>query len=100
MGGIIGLLQRDPTEFLQGGAVSDGLSNEEIEDLIARRKQARADKNWAESDRIRDLLNEHKIILEDNAGGTTWRRGNPIKLTFKDVYKINSTSLSNEEIKD
>ena len=75
LGGIIGLLQRDPTEFLQGGAVSDGLSNEEIEDLIARRKQARADKNWAESDRIRDLLNEHKIILEDNAGGTTWRRG-------------------------
>jgi len=61
--------------FLQGGAVSDGLSNEEIEDLIAQRKQARADKNWAESDRIRDLLNEHKIILEDNAGGTTWRRG-------------------------
>ena len=75
LGGIIGLLQRDPTEFLQGGAVSDGLSNEEIEDLIAQRKQARADKNWAESDRIRDLLNEHKIILEDNAGGTTWRRG-------------------------
>lgn len=75
LGGIIGLLQRDPTEFLQGSAASDGLSNEEIEDLIARRKQARADKNWAESDRIRDLLNEHKIILEDNAGGTTWRRG-------------------------
>ena len=75
LGGIIGLLQRDPTEFLQGGAVSDGLSNEEIEDLIARRKQARTDKNWAESDRIRDLLNEHKIILEDNAGSTTWRRG-------------------------
>lgn len=75
LGGIIGLLQRDPTEFLQGGVASDGLSNEEIEDLIARRKQARADKNWAESDRIRDLLNEHKIILEDNAGGTTWRRG-------------------------
>ncbi len=74
LGGIIGLLQRDPTEFLQGGAASDGLSNEEIEDLIARRKQARSDKNWAESDRIRDLLNEHKIILEDNAGGTTWRR--------------------------
>lgn len=75
LGGIIGLLQRDPIEFLQGGAVSDGLSNEEIDDLIARRKQARADKNWMESDRIRDLLNEHKIILEDNAGGTTWRRG-------------------------
>ena len=75
LGGIIGLLQRDPTEFLQGGTASDGLSNEEIENLIARRKQARADKNWAESDRIRDLLTAQNIILEDSAGITTWRRG-------------------------
>ncbi|MDO5069222.1 MAG: cysteine--tRNA ligase [Neisseria zoodegmatis] len=75
LGGIIGLLQRDPLEFLQGGSVSDGLSNEEIESLIAQRKQARAEKNWAESDRIRDLLNAENIILEDGAGGTTWRRG-------------------------
>ncbi|EGV35636.1 cysteine--tRNA ligase [Neisseria weaveri] len=75
LGGVIGLLQRDPLEFLQGGSVSDGLSNEEIESLIAQRKQARAEKNWAESDRIRDLLNAENIILEDGAGGTTWRRG-------------------------
>lgn len=75
LGGIIGLLQRDPLEFLQGGSVSDGLSNEEIESLIAQRKQARAEKNWAESDRIRDLLHAENIILEDGAGGTTWRRG-------------------------
>ena len=75
LGGIIGLLQRDPTEFLQGGAVSDGLSNEEVEALIAQRRQARADKNWAESDRIRDLLTAQNIILEDGAGGTSWRRG-------------------------
>ena len=39
------------------------------------RKQARADKNWAESDRIRDLLTAQNIILEDSAGITTWRRG-------------------------
>ncbi|MDO1509894.1 MULTISPECIES: cysteine--tRNA ligase [unclassified Neisseria] len=75
LGGIIGLLQRDPQEFLQGGSVSDGLSNEEIESLIEQRKQARAEKNWPESDRIRDLLNAENIILEDGAGGTTWRRG-------------------------
>ncbi|OSI23852.1 cysteine--tRNA ligase [Neisseria dumasiana] len=75
LGGIIGLLQRDPQEFLQGGMFSDGLSNEEIESLIEQRKQARAEKNWAESDRIRDLLNAENIILEDGAGGTTWRRG-------------------------
>ncbi|WP_253452582.1 cysteine--tRNA ligase [Neisseria perflava] len=75
LGGVLGLLQRDATEFLQGGnTVSDGLSNEEIDALIEARKQARADKNWAESDRIRDVLNAAKIILEDGAGGTTWRR--------------------------
>ncbi|MFC5920963.1 cysteine--tRNA ligase [Neisseria weixii] len=75
LGGTIGLLQRDPTEFLQGGSVSDGLSNGEIEALIEARKQARADKNWAESDRIRDVLAAENIILEDKSGVTTWRRG-------------------------
>ncbi len=74
LAGIIGLLQREPVEFLQSG-VSDGLSNAEIDALIEQRKQARADKNWAESDRIRDLLTAENIILEDGAGGTTWRRG-------------------------
>ena len=75
LAGIIGLLQREPAEFLQGSAASDGLSNAAIDALIAQRKQARADKNWAESDRIRDVLNAENIILEDGAGGTTWRRG-------------------------
>ena len=75
LAGIIGLLQREPTEFLQSGTASDGLSNAEIDALIEQRKQARADKNWAESDRIRDLLTAENIILEDGAGGTTWRRG-------------------------
>ena len=75
LAGIIGLLQREPAEFLQGGAASDGLSNAAIDALIEQRKQARADKNWAESDRIRDVLNAENIILEDGAGGTTWRRG-------------------------
>ncbi|OSI11949.1 cysteine--tRNA ligase [Neisseria canis] len=74
LGGIIGLLERNPQEFLQGGTASSGLSNEEIENLIAQRKQARAEKNWAESDRIRDLLTAENIILEDGANGTTWRR--------------------------
>ena len=75
LGGIIGLLQREPTAFLQGSAVTGGLPSEEIDNLIQQRKQARADKNWAESDRIRDILNAENILLEDGAGGTTWRRG-------------------------
>ena len=75
LAGIIGLLQRDPQEFLQGGQAEGGLSNEEIDALIEQRKQARAAKNWAESDRIRDLLTAENILLEDGANGTVWRRG-------------------------
>jgi cysteinyl-tRNA synthetase len=44
-----------------------------VEALIAARLQARADKNWAESDRIRDQLTAMGVVLEDGKGGTTWR---------------------------
>ncbi len=73
---ILGLLQQDPEQFLQGEGSSDGgLSDEEIEQLIEDRTTARANKDWAESDRIRDLFVEQGIVLEDSAEGTTWRRG-------------------------
>lgn len=71
---VLGLLERDATEFLQGDTATDGLSHEEIDALIEQRKQARIEKNWAESDRVRDVLTSNGIILEDGAGGTTWRR--------------------------
>ena len=58
---------------MQGGG--EGLSNADIEDLIARRTEARANKDWAEADRIRDLLGEHQVLIEDGPRGTTWRRG-------------------------
>lgn len=75
MGGLLGLLQRNPVDYLQGGAVTDGgLTGDNIEQLIAERIAARASKNWAESDRIRDLLKSGGVVLEDSAGGTTWRR--------------------------
>ena len=41
---------------------------------MARRDQARADRDWAEADRLRDQLTELGIVLEDAAGGTLWRR--------------------------
>jgi cysteinyl-tRNA synthetase len=44
-----------------------------IEMLIQTRAQARADKNWAESDRIRDELAKLGVILEDRADGTLWK---------------------------
>jgi cysteinyl-tRNA synthetase len=61
---------------LQGGGVvvEGGISDEDIEGLIKQRNSARANKDWAESDRVRDLLADSGIILEDSATGTIWRR--------------------------
>ena len=51
-----------------------GLSAAQINHFIGLRTQARESKNWAEADRIRDDLKAQGIILEDGAGGTTWKR--------------------------
>jgi cysteinyl-tRNA synthetase len=74
LGGILGILQEDPDAFLKGGASGGTLSDEEIDAMIQQRIQARADRNWAEADRIRDALDNQGIILEDSANETTWRR--------------------------
>lgn len=55
--------------------VSDEDLDEYIRGQIAAREQARKDKQWAESDRIRDELLEKGITLEDTPEGTIWRRG-------------------------
>ena len=68
---LLGILQQDPELWFQGN--TDDAA--EIEDLIAQRNAARASKNFAESDRIRDELTARGIVLEDSAAGTTWRRG-------------------------
>jgi cysteinyl-tRNA synthetase len=74
MAAVLGILQRDPQAFLQGGHGENELSAEDIEALIVARREARASKNWAESDRIRDELTARGVVLEDGAGTTTWRR--------------------------
>lgn len=75
LGGILGLLQDDPDAYLKSsGAADSGLSDEAIENMIAERSQAKADKNWAEADRIRDALKAQGIELEDKGGDTSWRR--------------------------
>jgi cysteinyl-tRNA synthetase len=72
LGGVIGLLQLDPSEFLQGQNDDDEVAV--IEALIVQRNQARIDKNWASADEARDKLNAMNIVLEDSAGKTTWRK--------------------------
>ena len=76
LGGIIGLLQSDASEFLKSKAGQGvGLSDTAIDELVEQRLQARADKNWADADRIRDELSAAGIVIEDGAEGARWRRG-------------------------
>ncbi|HEX9625798.1 MAG TPA: cysteine--tRNA ligase [Acidiferrobacterales bacterium] len=74
LAGILGLLQRPPLDFLQGGAAVAGLTDAGIEAQIAARAAAKRAKDFAEADRIRDALKHQGVILEDGPGGTTWRR--------------------------
>jgi cysteinyl-tRNA synthetase len=74
LGGLLGLIQREPMQFLQGGVSSGELTATQIEEKIAQRVAARKAKNFAEADRIRHELVKAGVILEDGAGGTKWRR--------------------------
>ena len=74
LGGVLGLLQRDAQEFLQGSTTAGGLNDAAINAQIAARIAAKKAKNFAEADRIRKELLEAGIVLEDSAQGTTWRR--------------------------
>jgi cysteinyl-tRNA synthetase len=75
MGEILGVLQQDPDAYLKRSAGTKNLSDQEIEMLLNSRRTARAAKDFAESDRIRDLLTAAGIVLEDKPGGSTeWRR--------------------------
>ena len=73
LGGVLGLLQRDPQTFLQAG-VGPGISDADIQSKIEARLAARKAKDYAEGDRIRKELADAGVILEDSAGATTWRR--------------------------
>jgi cysteinyl-tRNA synthetase len=78
LGGLLGILQDDPDTFLKGGAIAGSstlsLSNEQIEQQIQARLEAKKNKDWSTADRIRDELKEQGIILEDVPSGTNWRR--------------------------
>jgi len=76
LAGRLGILQADPESYLRGRqeAGAEGPSDADIEALIARREQARTDRDWGEADRIRDELTGMGVVLEDGGGGTQWRR--------------------------
>ncbi|HXI47136.1 MAG TPA: cysteine--tRNA ligase [Steroidobacteraceae bacterium] len=75
LGATLGILQQDPDTYLKRSAGNKSLSDGEVEALLSLRREARAAKNFAESDRIRDLLTTGGILLEDKPGGRTeWRR--------------------------
>ncbi len=70
----LGLLEQDATSFFKNQPSKSSLTDEDISKLIAERTQARANKNFARSDEIRDLLLKQNIELLDGTGGTNWRR--------------------------
>jgi cysteinyl-tRNA synthetase len=71
-GELIGLLLEDSDNWFAGPGDTD--EDAQIEALIEQREQARAARDFASADSIRDQLTEMGITLEDGAGGTRWRR--------------------------
>ncbi|MBE7046604.1 MAG: cysteine--tRNA ligase [Ruminococcaceae bacterium] len=65
LGGVLGILSRK---------TEDDMLDEEIEDLIQQRTDAKKNRDFREADRIRDLLKEKGILLEDTRQGVKWKR--------------------------
>lgn len=71
LGNLMGLLQEDAEVWFKGDSGED---SQWIEDLIAERIQAKADKQYARADEIREELKAKGILLEDSKDGTTWKK--------------------------
>jgi cysteinyl-tRNA synthetase len=77
LAGLLGLLGDDPEAWLKRPARpgAGSLDDAAVAQLVAEREAARARKDWKRADAVRAELAAHGIVLEDGAGGTTWRRG-------------------------
>ena len=73
--GLMGLLQQDPEQWFTHSRGGSDISAEEIEVLIAKRNQAKVDKDYAGADGVREELKAMGVVLEDSREGTKWRRG-------------------------
>ncbi len=71
-GAMLGLLQSDPVEWFGGAA--DQADDARIDAMVQARQAARAAKDFAEADRLRDALAAERIVIMDSPEGTTWRR--------------------------
>jgi cysteinyl-tRNA synthetase len=71
---VLGILNENPEDFsrLLSGT-DEGVDRDEVERMIRERTEARAKKDWAAADALRDRLKEMGIVLEDGPQGTTWR---------------------------
>ncbi|HYA75983.1 MAG TPA: cysteine--tRNA ligase [Burkholderiaceae bacterium] len=74
LGGVLGLLQQDPEAFLQADPSRPMATAERILQLVEQRAAAKKARNFQEADRIRALLADEGVMLEDGPSGTTWRR--------------------------
>ena len=71
---MLGLLQENDESWAKNGGDAQGLSEADIEEMIAARQQARQNKDFAQADEIRDALSKQGISLLDSADGTSWER--------------------------
>jgi cysteinyl-tRNA synthetase len=75
-GALLGVLQEDPAQWLAAEDArkqqSSGVDAEKVEALIAERTQARADKDFAKSDALRDELSAMGVVIKDGPEGTSW----------------------------
>ena len=69
LGGVLGILQSPPREYLQSGVAIDEAA---IGRLIAERAAAKVARNFARADEIRQQLAAQGVELKDSAAGTTW----------------------------
>ena len=71
---LMGLLQKDPEEWFTLARGAGDISKQDIEMLIAKRQQAKDDKDYSGADQIRQSLLDQGVVLEDSRAGTQWRR--------------------------
>ena len=72
-GELLGLFTEDPEQWFKSG-LAQGLSVQEIENLIAQRVAAKQELNFVAADQIRDHLDNLGVVVEDGPTGTNWRR--------------------------